>query len=61
MYDENKLQAFESQLELMWDKIQELKQTDSFAAQILYEKYRKLLSELPPPLPKELIDQAASQ
>lgn len=40
----------------MWDKIQELKQTDSFAAQIMYMKYQNMLRELPPPVPNEQIE-----
>lgn len=35
----------------MWDKIQELKLIDSFAAQVLYEKYKARAGELPPPIP----------
>jgi len=45
--------ARETQLSLMWDKIQELKLSDPFAAQIMYEKYKKIADELPPPIPTE--------
>lgn len=48
-----------TQLDLMWDKIQELKQTDEFAAQCMYEKYKaigdELSKELPPPIPTEAV------
>ena len=45
----------------MWDKIQELKLTDPFAAQIMYEKYRLIAGEIPPSIPTCIIaDQAVS-
>lgn len=58
---EENLQNEETQLELMWDKIQELKQTDEFAAHVMYEKYKARAGELPPPIPSHIImDQAVS-
>lgn len=48
---EEVLSGKEAELDLMWDKIQELKETDKFAAQVLYEKYRKLAGDIPPPIP----------
>lgn len=49
----------ETRLSQMWDKIQELKTTDTFAAQVLYEKYKKLELELPPALPSHIVDDQA--
>ena len=58
---EELLSRKEVQLELMWDKIQELKLTDPFAAQIMYEKYRLIAGEIPPSIPTCIIaDQAVS-
>lgn len=48
---EEVLSGKEAELDLMWDRIQELKQTDTLQAQILYEKYRKLAGDIPPPIP----------
>lgn len=39
----------DEQLAIMYAKIEELLLTDTFAAQILYEKYRKLAGDIPPP------------
>jgi hypothetical protein len=51
----------ESQLIAMWDKIQLLRQSDALAAQVLYEKYKKLELELPPAIPSHIVeDQAVS-
>jgi hypothetical protein len=58
---EDTIEAKQAQLDLMWDKIQELKHKDTFAAQCLYEKYKVMLEQLPPPLPVDATDQAASQ
>lgn len=58
---EEKLLAIQAQLDTMWDKIQELKQTDTLAAQVMYEKYKKLEAEIPPPIPSYVVeDQAVS-
>lgn len=60
---EDKLLQEQAELDLMWDKIQELKQTDEFAAQVMYEKYRVRAGELPPPIPTSsyiIEDQAVS-
>jgi hypothetical protein len=58
---EEKLNALQLELDLLWDKIQELKLTDTLAAQILYEKYKKKLGEIPPPIPSCVVeDQAVS-
>lgn len=43
-----------TKLESMWDRIQELKQTDALAAQIMYEKYKKIEKELEAELPPEI-------
>lgn len=54
-------EAAQDSLDQMWDKIQELKETDTLAAQVMYEKYRKLSGELPPPTPSHIVeDQAVS-
>lgn len=49
--DEQTIQATEAKLDIMWDKLQELKETDPLAAQFLYEKYKAIALELPPPVP----------
>ena len=55
------MQPSETILEEMWNKIQELKLTDEFASQILYEKYRKLCGDIPPPFSSIVVeDQAVS-
>jgi hypothetical protein len=61
MNAEDSIAAKQAELDLMWDRIQELKQTDIFAAQCLYEKYKVILAKLPPPLPIDATDQAVSQ
>lgn len=48
---EQEIQAKEIELDVMWTNIERLKLTDTFAAQIMYEKYRRIACELPPPLP----------
>ena len=58
---EENLSAKQAELDLMWSKIQELKETDEFAAQIMYEKYRAMSGEIPPAIPSHIIaDQAVS-
>ena len=61
---EEKLSQEQAELDILWDKIQELKHTDEFAAQVMYEKYRAKAGELPPPIPEHLSyvieDQAVS-
>lgn len=49
---EEKLSQEQAELDILWDKIQELKHTDEFAAQVMYEKYRARAGELPPPIPE---------
>jgi hypothetical protein len=59
--NEEKLLAMEAELDLMWDKIQELKETDPFAAQVMYLRYKTMANDLPPPNPTHIIeDQAVS-
>lgn len=48
---EDKLSQKQVELDLLWDKIQELKEKDTFAAQIMYEKYKAMSGEIPPPIP----------
>jgi hypothetical protein len=60
---EEKLSQEQAELDILWDKIQELKLTDEFAAQVMYEKYRVRAGELPPPIPTSshiIEDQAVS-
>jgi hypothetical protein len=58
---EERIKAKENELELLWDKIQNTVDTDEFAAQVMYEKYKQLGGELPPPIPSHIIvDQAVS-
>ncbi len=52
-------------MEKAWERIQSLKHSDPFQAQVLYEKYKtmgkELEAELPPPLESIVIeDQAVS-
>jgi hypothetical protein len=52
-----------TKLNVMWDKIDSLKHSDPFAAQCLYEKYKKLadeLAEIPPSHSHIVDDQAVS-
>lgn len=51
---ESLIASIETKLEIMWDKIQELKAIDVFAAQIMYEKYKAIADELPPPIPTDV-------
>lgn len=51
---EDVLSGKEAELDLMWDKIQELKEKDSFAAQVLYERYKRLAGDIPPPTPSDI-------
>lgn len=60
---EEKLSEKQLELDLMWDRIQELKFTDEFAAAIMYDKYRRMSGEIPPPVPSSsciIDDQAVS-
>lgn len=53
--------SLDAELDLMWEKIQELKETDMLAAQVMYEKYRAKAGDIPPPIPSHILeDQAVS-
>lgn len=43
----------------LWDKIQILKEYDTLAAQVMYEKYKAIADRLPPPIPSHIIDDQA--
>ncbi len=55
------VEAEQDELDQMWDRIQELKEKDPLAAQVMYEKYRAKAG-IPPALPNSFVveDQAVS-